>query len=308
MDTNKIILLFLLIVIGYIAKKVKFVSSDIKGHISSLVLNVTLPLYIFTAMQFEFSTDVLKETGQLVLISFIFYGGVTAFSYLYAKGFKLKDMKRDVFQYVIIFSNVGYMGYPIMNELAGEKGRFYAAIYNLSFNVLTWTLGVFIMSRHRNSVDRPPLKDRLLHVFNPNLVAVILGFTCFLFSIKVPVLLLDTFSSVGQVTTPLSMMFIGIILAEIRLQDIVSDFSVLIVSAVRLLIVPILTWLILSAIGVDGLVLTIPVVLSAMPAAANTAIVASRYENDYQLASKLIFVTTLLSILTIPIILKIIGY
>lgn len=307
MDPNKIISLFLLIMIGYIAMKVKFVSSGIKGHISNLVLNITLPLYIFTAMQFEFSASVLKETGVLVFISFMFYAGVTLLSYIYAGVFKLKGSKKDVFQYVIIFSNVGYMGYPIMYELAGEKGMFYAAIYNLSFNILTWTLGVFIMSRHKNSSEKQSLKQKLKHVINPSLVAVVLGFTCFILSIKIPELLMTTFKSVGQTTTPLSMMFIGMILAEIKLSEIVNDISVLIVSVVRLLIIPILVYLILRTLGVSGLVLTIPVVLSAMPAAANTAVVASKYENDYKLASKLIFVTTLLSIVTIPIVLKIIG-
>ena len=94
MDPNKIISLFLLIMVGYVAKKVRFVRSDIKGHISNLVLNITLPLYIFTAMQFEFSTDVLKETGILVFISFAFYAGVTILSYVYAKVFKLKETKK----------------------------------------------------------------------------------------------------------------------------------------------------------------------------------------------------------------------
>lgn len=287
------------------AKKVGFVKSDIKGHISNLVLNITLPLYIFTAMQFEFSTEVLKETGTLVVVSFLFYIGVTFLSYGYTKLFKMKDMKKDVFQYVIIFSNVGYMGYPIMFELAGEKGMFYAAIYNLSFNILTWTLGVYIMSRHQSSGQS--LKERLKHVLNPSLFAVILGFSCFLLSIDVPDLFISTFQSIGQTTTPLSMMFIGIILAELHVKDIFNDVSVVLVSLLRLIVIPLIVFIILKSVGFEDLLLTIPVVLSAMPAAANTAVVAERYGNDYQMASKLIFVTTLLSIVTIPFILNFIG-
>lgn len=307
MDLNKVIALFLLIVIGYGAKKLKAVDSGIKSHISHLVLNITLPLYIFTAMQFEFSKDVLREAGLLVVISFVFYLVVTLLSYAYTYLFRYKETKRDVYQYVLIFSNVGYMGYPIMYELAGEKGMFYAAIYNLSFNVLTWTLGVFIMSRHKNHGANLTLRAKLGHVINPSLIAVILGFSCFIFSIKIPVLLLDTLRSVGQVTTPLSMMFIGIILAELHIKDILGDVGMYLVAVMRLLVIPILTFLILRALGFEGLVLTIPVVLSAMPAAANTAIVAERYENNYQLASQMIFITTLGVILTLPIILKIIG-
>jgi len=307
MDPSKIVSLFLLIMIGYIAKKVNFVKSDIKPHISNLVLNITLPLYIFTAMQFEFSPSVLKETGLLVFISIFYYIGAFVFANIITKSFKFKDMKRDVFQYMMIFSNVGYMGYPVMYELAGEKGAFYAAIYNLAFNVLTWTLGVYIMSRHKDEASGQTMKERLVHVINPSLIAVILGFTCFLFSIKIPSLLLDTFKSVGGATTPLSMMFIGIILAEIKVKDIFSDVSIFLITGIRLLVLPLLTLLVLSTLGFEGLLLQVPVVLSAMPASANSAIVASRYGNDYRLASKLIFVTTLLCIITIPFILSIIA-
>ncbi|MCH4889317.1 AEC family transporter [Acidaminobacter sp. JC074] len=304
MDPSKIVSLFLLIMIGYIAKKLNVVKSDIKGHLSTLVLNITLPLYIFTAMQFEFSTDVLQETGMLVIISFIYYAVV----YLLANGFtKLtgqKDTRRDIFQYMITFSNVGYMGYPVMYELAGEKGMFYAAIYNLSFNILTWTLGVYIMSRHKSQEENQSIKERLVHVLNPSLFAVILGFMCFLFSIKVPSVLIDTFKNVGSATTPLSMMFIGIILAEIKLQSIFTDVWVFIVSGIRLLVLPIMTFYVLRFLGFDGLLLTIPVVLSAMPASANSAIIASRYGNDSQLASKMIFVSTLFCIISVPFILR----
>ncbi len=307
MDTSKIVSLFLLIMIGYIAKKLNVVKSDIKGHLSTLVLNITLPLYIFTAMQFEFSRDVLKETGILVVISVVYYAVV----YLFANGFtkvtKQKDMRRDIFQYMITFSNVGYMGYPIMYELAGEKGMFYAAIYNLSFNVLTWTLGVYIMSRHKSEVEHQSMKERLVHVLNPSLFAVIIGFTCFLFSIKVPIALIDTFKSVGSATTPFSMMFIGIILAEIKVQSIFTDIWVFIVSAIRLIVIPLTTFVILKVLGLNGLLLMIPVVLSAMPTSANSAIIASRYGNDSELASKMIFVSTLFCIITVPFILKILG-
>lgn len=307
MDSSKIISLFLLILIGYIGKKVGFIKSDIKGHLSNLVLNITLPLYIFTAMQFEFSKSVLLETGLLVVISVFYYLGAFIVANLVTGTFKIKDMRRDIFQYMIIFSNVGYMGYPIMYQLAGENGMFYAAIYNLSFNVLTWTLGVYIMSRHQSEIERQSIKERLVHVLNPSLFAVVLGFLFFVLSIKIPATLLDTFKSVGSTTTPLSMMFIGIILSEIEIKEIINDAGVLFISIIRLLIMPLMTYGLLSLLGFEGLLLTIPVVLSAMPTSANSAIVASRYHNDYQLASKMIFISTLLCIVTIPIILMIIG-
>lgn len=306
MVLDKIILLFLLIIIGYIARKSNAVPIDIKIGISKLVLNVTLPLYIISAMQFEFSPSVLKDSGILVLVSFCVYAGVTAFSVLYTKLLKIEGKKKDVFQYVVIFSNVGYMGYPIMAELAGEIGLFYTAIYNLSFNLLTWTLGVYVMTGHRKDIEKQSYKDRIKAGITPTLIAVVLGFMFFLFSIKLPLVVKETFDSIGRTSIPLSMMFIGFILSEVHIKEIFNDWSVILLSFVRLLLTPITVWLILRAIGLEGLTLLIPTVISGMPAAASTAIVASKFDNDYRLASKLIFVTTLLSIFTIPILLKIV--
>ena len=145
------------------------------------------------------------------------------------------------------------------------------------------------------------VKDRLKNIFNPGLVAVFIGFFMFLTSFELPETLFKTLDMIGGTTTPLSMMFIGFLLAELEFKDLFNEVKDYVVILVRLLLLPTLVGGFLWKIGMTGYVLGIPVLITAMPAAANTAVFAELYDNDSVLASKLIFISTLLSVVTIPL-------
>lgn len=294
--SNQVFLLFLLIVSGFIIKKLKVVTDNINKEISSLVINVTLPAFILTSMNQEFTTEILKNSVVIVAISYAVYLFAIIFAKLYT--FKMKGNKKDVYEYILVFANVGYMGYPVVGIVLGEIGIFYAAIYNLAFNVLTWTYGVYLMSRNS---DKGVGKRNIL---NPGLVALIIGFSLFLFSLSLPSPIYKTLKMIGGTTTPLSMMFIGFILADVHYKEIITDISAITLSIVRLLVLPLIVLVFLKLMGFSDYLLIIPVLMTAMPAAANTSILASRYDNDFRLASKATFISTLLSVITIPIILK----
>ncbi len=303
--------LFLLIVVGYIVKKLNVVTEQIHREISSLVLNVCLPALIINSMNFEFSPEILVKSGQLALAAFIIYTGTILLSYPLTTLIGAKGNRRDVFQYVLVFSNVGYMGYPVINAIMGERGVFYTAIYNLAFTVLVWTFGVHLMTRNPSEGSGPghgdTWLDKLKRVVNPNLIALAIGFVLFLFSIKLPMPVSSTIKMIGDTTTPLSMMFIGFILADVSIRETVSDMQVYMISAMRLLLLPLLVFAGFKLLGITGDLLTVAFISTAMPAAANTAILAAVYDNDYQLGSKAIFVSTLLSVATLPLMVLLIG-
>lgn len=302
---EQVIVLFLLIVVGYVIKKLKVISNDMNRDISNLVMNVALPAFIIKAMNFSFVPEVLVKSGKLVVISGCIYVFVIAFSFFITKVMKVKEQARDVFQYTIVFSNVGYMGYPVIKALMGDIGVFYAALYNLPFNILTWTIGVYFLTRNggKRSEDnaRNDGKLSVKRFINPGLGAIIIGFTLFLFSIELPYPIYRTLELMGSLTTPLAMLFIGSILADVKSSEIFSDKRVFMVCIIRLLILPVLVLMILKSIGFSDHLLTIPVIITAMPAAANAAIMASKFNNDYHLSSKVIFLSTLFSVFTIPL-------
>lgn len=293
---SQVMVLFLLIVVGYVIKKLGIVTDAINKEIGGLVINIALPAFLLVSMNQNFSVEMLKNSGIFVLLSIGVYAGFAVTAKFFSKCLRVKGKTRDVFEYVLLFSNVGYMGYPVVKVVFGDEGVFYTAVYNLSFNVLVWSYGVYLMNRNSDH------KEERKGFLNPGLVAVLFGFSLFAFSIELPKPIFDTLKLIGDTTTPLSMMFIGFILAETSFKEVFTDLQVYGLTVIRLVIQPFLVYVVLRAIGFEGLLLNIPVLIAAMPAAANTAIIASKYGSDYQLAAKVIYISTLLSVVTIPIV------
>ncbi len=302
---TQIFVLFSLIILGYIIRKLGIVTAAINREIGALVLNVALPAFIVSSMDFPFSLDVLKDSLLLIVISFAVYGVSILISKAYTRLTKAEGSGRPVLEYVITFSNSGYMGYPVVYEVFGEKGVFYAAIYNMAFNILVWSYGVNLL-REKGTAVQMDLSSRLKKIFNPGLIALIIGYTIFLTGVKLPAGITKVLEMVGSTTTPLSMMFIGFILTEVSFKEALKNRHVWGVSALRLILIPAATFLILKALGFEDLTLMIPVLIAAMPAAANTAIFASQLGGDYRTGSLLIFITTLLSVITIPLLMYLI--
>ncbi len=314
---GQVMVLFLLILAGYIIKKLNVITDNINKELTNLILYVTLPSFLLTAMNFDFSPEVLVKSGKLVAISLSIYAFTTLLSYGVAKVFKIKGNTKDILQFIIVFSNVGFMGYPVAQAVFGEVGTFYAAIYNLPFNILIWTLGVYFMTRKHeeeysiSDIESSPqigeTKFSWKVFVNPAIVAVISGFIMFVFSIKLPAPIFNTLKLIGDTTTPLAMMFIGTTLADVDYKDIFVDKRAFLFSIIRLLIIPVMAMLVLQFLGFKDYLVGIPVIILAMPAPAMVTILATKYNNDYHLASKTVFLSTLFSILTIPLVLILLG-
>ncbi|MBA1336141.1 MAG: Malate permease [Firmicutes bacterium] len=140
------------------------------------------------------------------------------------------------------------------------------------------------------------------NLMNPGIVGAVLGLMLFLLSIKLPWPLYRSLEILGSTTTPLSMIVVGSILANIDVRKMFEDLKVFWVSAIRLILLPVAVFFILRVIGFEGLLVAIPVLITAMPAAANAAIMAEKYGGDSELGSKIVFVSTMLSLLTMPLI------
>lgn len=297
MVLQQVLVLFLLIVAGFAVKRLGVVSDAIIKELGNLVLNVTLPAFLITSMNMPFSPEVLRSSGMFLVISLSVYVFGILVVIPATRLLHVDGKARDVYEYVILFSNFGYMGYPVVNMVFGSQGVFYAAIYTLPFSFLVWTHGVYVLRRHGDA--QGPAQKRIQ--LNPSLVAIFIGFALFLMSVKLPGAIFDALSLIGSVTTPLSMMFIGFILADSKLKEMALDWKVYAFSVLRLLMMPMVVYYTLTWLGFEGLLLGVPVVISAMPAAANAAIIAAQYKSDYRLASRVVFISTLASIATIPI-------
>lgn len=291
---EQVLALFFMMIIGYIARKFKIISEDMNRGLSEILLKVTLPCLIISSFNVSYSKDTASNAFILLLYSSIIHIFLFFVSNIFYNGYS-KSVK-SVLRYGTIFSNCGYMGIPVIESVYGKTGIFYTSIFNIPFNILIWIIGVYLF------LGKSDLKTLRKVIINPGLISTILGVIMFIFSLKLPNILLKTFESVGSITTPLSMILIGSMIAEIPLKELFLSKSIYYFSFIRLILIPVFILYVLKFFKVKGMILSIPVLITAMPAAANTPVFAEIYGGDTVIASKSVLISTLISIITIPLI------
>lgn len=302
---GKVLILFLLLLAGFIARRLKIFDNTTTRGINNIILKVTLPALTIVSMQMNYNTSLLVESVQLLFISICVYA--TSFFIALVIPFILKphNGEKGVFQFVIIFSNVAFMGFPVVKSVFGESALFYAAIYNLPFNFLTFTLGVILLMQDRlfsrTSEVGSTYKISLKQVLNPGVISVIIGFALFTMNIHLPQVIKEPMELLGNVTIPMSMFVIGAILAQNSLTKAFTNWRLYILSGLRLLVLPCILWLILRNFIDNKMFLGVIVLICGMPAAASTPILAQAYGGNYETAAQSVFLSTMLSIFTIPL-------
>lgn len=294
---NQIIVLFMIMVVGFFARKKGMINNEVNKGLSQLLLNITLPFMIIASFNIEFTSEILVNGVKLLIYSIIIY--IIAIPVSKLLYYRLPQNKSRVLRFITIFSNCGFMGYPVIESIYGKTGVLYTAIFNIPFNILMWIMGILIFT---GSMDLKTIKKILI---NPGIISTIIGIIIFIFEIKIPLPIYNTLNIVGQMTTPISMLVVGAMLADVKVKDVLSDISIYYGSFVRLIAIPLIIMLILKAFGVKDMFLGIPVLIMAMPGAANTAIMAEIYGGDASYASKCVFISTMLSAITIPLLIAI---
>lgn len=297
---NQIIILFILMICGYVVRRLNIIDGHFIKGLSGLLLKVTLPALIISSMQLgQLSSDVIKDLLLLVSISIGTYALAILLAIIIPKIIKVSQRQLGLYQFILVFANVGFLGYPLVEAILGKEALFYAAIFNLPFNFFVYTLGYYYMSKGMEEQEKFSYKKFI----NPGVVAVLIGLVLLIFDIKLPYAIGESIDIVGGLTTPLSMIIVGGLLVNIKLKSLFSDLKLYGVCIYRLILFPLVVLVILKLIFKDTLhpyVLAIPVIISALPVAVNAAILAEQWDQDGDLASKSIFISTLLCIVTVP--------
>ncbi|MGL5348497.1 MAG: AEC family transporter [Peptostreptococcaceae bacterium] len=292
----QVLTLFILIIVGYYARKKELIDDEFTSKLSSLVMLFFLPCMIISSMQIEYNTNMISKIILLIIISLFMYSISFIIAYFSKYIFKSTN-DLGIYQFVILFSNVGFMGYPIVQAMLGKEAIFYTAIFNLPFNLLIMTLGTFILCKNN---DNYTFSIKVL--VNPVIISVFLGLFLFCLKIRLPKFINNPIELLGNVTTPISMLVIGSMLFSSSAIECFLNKKLYILSFIRLLFIPFIVYFSLKNILTDPMLLSIPIVISAMPAASNTAILANEYKANEGLASQAVFLSTLFSIFTIPLI------
>jgi len=288
----------LLLAAGFIAGKVKVLSPETVRGLSRFIVDFTLPALIIVSMQKPFSLGLRDEAFRVLGISVAVYATALPLAFLWARLIHAHGPERGVHEFAASFSNVAFMGFPIMAALFGKDSLFAVSIYNIPFQLLVFSVGIIMIMRGKEDSARLPLRT----LISPGILAAVIGFAFFLGSVRIPKLLFSALSILGDITTPLSMAVIGAILARMKIRSVFGNPRVYLTSLYRLVLHPLAIWIVLSAVGMKGQSLAVPVVIASMPVAANATLLADVYGGDAQSASSLVFVSTIASLATIPLI------
>lgn len=320
---NEMILLFGLIAVGYIANKAGVLDEMSNTRFSSFILKVTLPSTIVNSVIGRQDVE-RSEVLFAALIAVGIFVFIPLLSWLIASTFHWDR----TYQLMLNYSNLGFMGFPIINSLYGEDNMFYAAIFMMVFNIHVFTVGVMTLQGGRkcdpvlqgneeNEEKETEGKQKTKlepgrnspdwKVFlNPGIVSSLLAFAIIMFRISVPASVADIVGSLGATTTPLALVVIGSQLAQVDMLKCLSRWDLYLMSLFKLMVYPALVYLVLMAAAGPGLVTNIATILVGLPVAGNVTMLCSEYGGDVSLAAQGTCVAILLSLVTIPIMLAVI--
>ena len=302
---NQILVLGLITLVGYLAFVLKAVDKSINQALVRVIMKVTLPLLLFTTIA-NLETDSKTLINGLV----IFFAGALAvlilnlLSRISAKLLKLDRQNEALHKAHTMFGNVVFLGFPLMDALfPGGKGLLYATLFQLGQDTLMWTWGIVMLSKSSGKSTKHSWK----HLFNLNTLAFALGFLFYFTGIKLPSVFNQALSGIGHTTIYLSMVYVGAVLAQVKLISLIKNLRSYLLSINKLLLGPAILALILYALQFAGLdwmdtdAIIVIVLQAGMPCMIIVSVIARELGlNDFQ-ATQNIFVTTVLSLGTLPL-------
>lgn len=294
---NQILVLFIVLFTGLIIRKRNIIDDHSNKKISSLVVNVTAPILIIGGMIQQNALNGREFFGMLA-VSVLSYVFLFALTIVIPKVIKVPRKDLGIYKFMIMFSNVGFMGFPVVSAVFGEGAIFYAAIFNLPFSLLVYTLGINFISNSEDGGQGFDYKK----LINPGVISVVIGLVILGFQLNLPTFLTTSIQMIGGLTTPLSMIVIGASLSGVKVKTLFSNSKLYIYSFIKLVMIPLITLVILKWVGIEGMILGVASILAGMPVAANAVILSNEYGGNDTLASEGVFISTMLSIITIPFI------
>ncbi len=297
---KQVVELFILIISGVILQKTGVIKNDGKKLLSDILIRFVVPCMIINSYMGKFNNEILDNIGKSFIYSIVLCI-LGIFISLIASYFVDTEHK-GIFRFACSFSNAAYMGFPLIMALFGEEGILYASSYVTVFNILLWTVGYVFFA------DRMSYKKLFKNLITcPPIIAVVVGLIIYLFRIPVADVIAEPINSVGAMTTPLSMIITGVTIAEAGVVKLLKKKNISFALFVRLLLIPVISLFVFYIFNINGIVATITLILEACPAAAITTMFAIEHDRDQEYAAGLVVISTVLSIITLPIYVYIIG-
>lgn len=288
---NQVLMMFALMLVGYILFKKELLNESGTAQLSTILLQVCTPAIIINSFNIEFSFDILSDLGIAFGLAFVsMFLGLAIGKILFGKTHRIE-------QFAIAFSNVGFFGIPLVTGLLGIEYVTYLSAFILAFNLLTWTIGLYMITNDKSVIN--------LSYFlkTPAFIGMALGFLLFISPIKLSGFIQQSIASIGSMNTPIAMLVLGTYLAKSKLVDIFKNKHVYSIALLRLIVVPLIVLAVLSFLPmIRPEVRLVILIASSAPSATILAIFSQKYGHDYTYGAQIISFTNIMCLISIPVI------
>ncbi|QGG46462.1 AEC family transporter [Heliorestis convoluta] len=295
---QQIMVFALLMTIGFIAAKAKVLTKEGLGHLAKLVVNIILPALIFTIITGSGMTPQDLLVGYQFALAVLFsFALLLLVGYLLSKLLKLEGKTANLFIALSAFGNMGFIGIPLIHGLYTEPiAQVSIAIYTVIDMALLWTVGVYLCSRHQGEAN---FFRSARNMLNPLTVTLVIAFIIMILQIPLPELLARTVGEIGNTSKTLTLIYIGGLLAYTSMGNLFKKPSLFVLAGVKMVLMPLLIFM-LTGFFLPEIPRFILTLIVGLPTMTTLVMIASTYESDKDYAAEAIFLTTLLSLITIP--------
>lgn len=297
------IIMLMLIAVGIICEKTGIITKDANKSLSKLVLQVVNPILILMAYQTEYRTELVRNLLITAALSVLAFAVMAGAAYVLIRN--KEGRETEIERFSAIYSNCGFMGIPLVEALFGSEGVFYLTAFVTVFNFVVWTHGIILISGEKS------MKQVVKVFYSPTIIAIVLGIIMFFARIKIPEIPAEALNCIAALNTPLAMIVSGVTMADTNVIKLIKKPSIYCVCLLKLILIPAILVFVLALFNVDEKVRLTVIVAASAPPAAMCTLQCIRYNKNSLYASEIFTAGTVLSIVTLPLVVKItenIGY
>ena len=290
--------LFVIVIVGYVAGKLGYLGGDFDRQLSRLVINITCPALILSSSMTGELPD-RRFILPLLLISIVTYIILTGAAFLLPRYMTKRKEDRGAIGFALMFGNVGFMGYPVVASIFGHEAVFYAAVLNVVNTFTVFTIGTILITGSSN-IEGKRFEKKVLYS-TPMLAAYLTMLIVALEINNIPGFICQSLTMLGNITVPAALLIIGSSMSQLPIRSLLGNTTVYLTTALRLALLPLAVYYLTSLMGFSPMVVNINTVVIAMPVATYGTILCLKYGKDTTLMAEVTFITTLLSMISIPL-------
>ncbi len=297
---NQVIIMFLLIITGYVITKFKMFTKGGSKELSNLLMMVVTPCVLIKSYSKDFEPELAIGLLKCLVFSLAIHIVAIILANIIIK--KKQDYRYRIERFLVVYSNCGFMAIPLLQAALGADGVFFGSAYLVVFTILSWSHGLFQFTGDKNSLSAVKI------ITTPGIVGVVIGMILFLTGWRLPGVLFSAVDYMSALNTPVAMVLLGVFLSDVNFKKAILNKKLYLISVLRLLFIPVISILIGRIFGLEDSIMTAVIITAACPCATASALFAAKYDMDAAYASEIVSINTLFSIFTIPLIMVLLNF